>query len=87
MKKLLLLACLVIVFFLPKLVSPLFPSLAQSKLSGKVTIEKSSLSWMGPQEFKNVHFSNADFIATIAMLKSPVRFWNLSKIGESTTEL
>ncbi len=83
MKKLLLLACLIFVFFLPKIVSPFFPYLVQSKLKGKVTIEKTSLSWMGPQEFENVHFSDKDFTAVIETLKSPVPFWKIGKIDQS----
>lgn len=63
--------------------SPIFTHLLSVKFRGQVSIEKTRLSWFGPQRFEHVTLTKPDLIASIDLLESTVPFWELSNFGSS----
>ncbi len=84
---LLLLVCLVF-FFLPQLLSTsmgkrFLEDALETKFRSKITIGSAHLSWLGPQVFQKVTFSNPDTSGKIESVSSNVPLWSLSEFGNA----
>lgn len=79
---------LICLFLLPWIFSspigkPLFLHILKSHFNSDIQIKQVHLSWLGPQEFEDITFSNDKLDGSIQKLTSTVPFWNLSNLKSS----
>ena len=83
-----LIALAILAFFIPQLLStsygkPFFEQALGKKFDAKVTIGTVQLSWLGPQSFKKVVFSNPNATGSIESIESQVSLWSISEFGNA----
>lgn len=83
-------ACLLILLFLPQffatpLGKPVFLKAFGARLQGNVQIDSLSLTWFGPQSFKQIRIDSPSYQGTIDELRTDAPFWNLSKMNTAFT--
>jgi hypothetical protein len=76
--------------FLPQLLStswgkPLFIRALEKRLGAQISIDKLHLSWLGPQAFSGIQFSEPRVQGKIDALTSSVPLWSLSELGSTFT--
>ncbi len=76
-----LLLLLLFILFLPKIAStnlgkPLFVKALERKSQSRVEVESLHLSWLGPQDFRNVKWTHDTVTGTIEELKIQAPFWS-----------
>lgn len=62
---------------------PFIVSLLESRFNGKMTVEKASFSWAGPQVFDEVTFTNPEMNGSLLHFESPVPFWKINEISRT----
>ena len=81
-------AILLVAFFLPKILEtpfgkPLFENALGEKFNATVSIGSLHLSWLGPQSLQQIHISNSEMEGSIDELNSNVPFWQLNQFGKA----
>lgn len=82
------LALLVLLFFLPKILStpvgkPILEKALSRELDATVKIESVHLSWRGPQVLKHITFSGTALTGSIDELASDVPIWKIAQFGNA----
>ncbi len=79
----LLICVLTLPWFLSSLGKPLFIYFLEKHFESSIQINKVQMSWLGPQKFKVITFSNNQINGSIQTLTSNVPFWKLPDLKRS----
>jgi len=83
-----LIAIAIFLIFIPQFFSssfgkPFFERALEKKFDAKIAIGSVRLSWLGPQAFDAIAFSNLDTTGTIESVESNVPLWSISEFGHA----